>query len=101
MPELSCSFSRSWQATGWLPRSPRCRSTACGVRASSQGDLRIQVDVLDRMQQLDPVLEALLERRVPQVGPEHGRHAQLMGFPEGARDLLDLAGAFRGSEIDR
>ena len=43
----------------------------------------------------------LLERRVAQVAPQHGEHAEAVGLLEGRGDLDDLAVALLGAEVDR
>src|SRR5438046_2613221 len=42
-----------------------------------------------------------LECRIPQITPEHRRHAQLMRLLERKPDLLNLALRFRGAEVNR
>ena len=41
-----------------------------------------------------------LEIGVPQVAPQHGEHAALVGPVEGLGHLLDLAGGLLGAEVD-
>ena len=47
---------------------------------------------------VDPIL---LEAVVPEVAPEHGAHAQLVGHREGLGHLDDLPTGLGGAEVDR